>query len=257
MTTAKLTAALAKIKGEDFDILFIAETLTDTFLPIIDTFLDECFEMKCPAGFVGVINGGTTAANVTSAGLCGDHCYGILTQSFKVSGKSYSLLKSGAYYCGVIAGMNVGNTMTQKRVPYITKISPEYTFENSSDGSSLVGAGITILKCQDRSSDRFVVVNSEQPNGYDLYVNRVRDYVVKEMSLHQFLGERNRQATLSEIEHELSGVREKCVNDLDLLEDINYSVEKKDANTVNVYIDSLLFAGIITRIDVYVRLEVE
>ena len=257
MTTANLTAALAKIKGEDFDILYIAETLTDTFLPIVDTFLDECFEMKAPAGFVGVINGGTTSANVTSAGLAGDHCYGLLTQQLRVNGSTYSLVKSGAYYAGILAGMNVGNTMTMKRVPYVSKVTPSYTFETSSDGESLVQAGITVVKCQDRSSDRYVVVNSEQPNGYDLYINRVRDYVVKEMSLYQFLGERNREATLSEIEHELAGVRERCVGNLDLLEDINYTVEKKDANTVNIYIDSLLFAGIITRIDVYVRLEVQ
>ena len=39
-------------------------------------------------------------------------------------------------------------------------------------------------------------------------------------------------------------------------EDINYDVVKKDANCVDVYIDSLTFAGIITEIDVYVKVEV-
>ena len=43
MTTTKLTDALAKIKGEDFDILFIAEALSDDVIPIITAFLDECF----------------------------------------------------------------------------------------------------------------------------------------------------------------------------------------------------------------------
>ena len=37
ITTQNLTTALAKIKGEDWDILFIAEPLTDTFIPIINS----------------------------------------------------------------------------------------------------------------------------------------------------------------------------------------------------------------------------
>lgn len=257
LTTAKLTSALAKIKGEDFDILFIAETLTDTFLPIIDTFLDETFEMKYPAGYIGVLNGETSSANVTSAGLAGEHCYGLLTQSGDVGGVTKSLLQFGAYYCGVVAGMNVGNTMTQKIVPYVTSITPELSFETGSVGKAYVEAGLTTLKCQNRAGGNYIVVNSEQPNGYDLYVNRVRDYVVKEMSLHQFLGDRNRNKTHSEIEQELNRVKNKCVNVLDLLEDINFTVQKKDANCVDIYIDSLVFAGIITRIDVYVKLEVQ
>ena len=47
-----------------------------------------------------------------------------------------------------------------------------------------------------------------------------------------------------------------CVDTLDLLEDINYDVVKKDANCVDIYIDSLTFAGLITEIDIYVKVEV-
>lgn len=256
LTTAKLTACLAKIKGEDFDILFVAEVLTDTFLPIITEFLDEVYEMKYPAGYVGAL-GGNTSANVTSAGLAGDHCYGLITQQLKVGGTLLSLLESSAYYCGLIAGMNVANTMTMKVVSGVEAINPELSFETSGDGKTLLEAGITTFKCQDRNVARYIVVNSEQPNGLDLYINRVRDYVVKQFALHQFLGERNREATLNEIKQELDRVKDMCVNVLDLLEDINYTVEKESPNCVGITIDSLLFAGIITRINVYVRVEVE
>ena len=257
LTTQKLTDCLAKIKGEDWDILFIAETLTDAFVPIIQEYLDECFEIKYPAGFIGVINGSTDADNVTTAGLVGEHCYGLLTQSFSVDGTALTLLQSGAYYCGVIAGLNVGNTMTMKSIPHITAITPELSFENGGSGKILLEAGITTVKCQDRGNANYIVVNSEQPNGLDLYVNRTRDFIVKEFALHQFLGERNREATLNEIKQEIERVKDICVNTLDLLEDINYRIVKKDANCVDIYIDSLLFAGIITEIDMYVRIEVQ
>lgn len=256
LTVQKLSDALAKIKGEDFDILFVADMMTSTYLPIISAFCDEVYEMKSPCGYLGYLNG-NASANVQLAAGAGDHCYGLLTQELEVNGVDKTALQSIAYYTGLLAGMNVGNTMSMKVVDGVTGVSPEYTFETGDTGKAYVEAGITTLRCLDRNNNRFVVVNSEQPNGYDLYINRVRDYVVKEMSLSQYLGERNRTATLSEIEHMLASLKEDCVNNLDLLEDIQYTVKKKNANCVDIYLDSLTFAGIITRIDVYVRVEVE
>lgn len=257
LTVQKLSDALTKIKGEDWDILFIAENMSDTFITVINNYLDATFEMKLPAGYFGALNGATSSANITTAGLAGEHCYGLIAQPLIVNDEQLTLLQSIAYYAGLIAGMNVGNTMTMKTVNGVTGLGQELSFETGGIGKAYVEAGITTFKCANRTGGRYIVVNSEQPNGYDLYINRVRDFVIKEFALHDFLGERNRQATLSEIEHMLSSVRERCVTDLDLLEDIQYSVVKKNAKCVDIYIDSLKFAGIITRIDVYVTIEVE
>ena len=252
-----LAAALTKIKGEDWDILFVAAAITDAFALLIAEYLEECFTMKYPAGVVGALTGASDAANITTAGKIGDQCYGLLTQALTVNGVDLSVLNSAAYYCGLLAGMRVGNTMTMKAIPYVTAVSPELSFETGGAGKALLEAGITTVKCQDRGDGRYIVVNSEQPNGLDLYVNRVRDYVVKEMSLHQFLGERNREATLEEIRHEVMRVKELCVKGLDLLRDIEFEVIKKSANKADIHITKLLFDGIITEIDVYVTVEVE
>lgn len=255
--TTNLAAALAKIKGEDWDILFVAAPLTDTFLPIIDAYLDATWAMKYPAGYIGALTGQTDAANITSAGLAGQHCYGLLTQQLTVNGTQLSVLNSAAYYCGLIAGMRVGNTMTMKTVPYVTAASPELSFDTGGAGKALLEAGITTIKCVNRNAGRYIVVNSEQPNGLDLYVNRVRDYVVKTLALHDFLGERNRDATLSVIKQEVDRVKRECVVVMDLLKDIEYHVEKKSSDCVEIHITKLLFDGLITEIDVYVTVEVE
>lgn len=252
-----LAAALAKIKGEDWDILFVAAAITDAFIAIIDAYLETTFSMKYPSGFVGALTGGTTSANVTTAAAAGEHCYGLLTQQLTVNGTQLSVLNSAAYYCGLIAGMKVGNTMTMKTIPYVTAVSPELSFETTGDGKTLLEAGITTVKPVNRGTGRHIVVNSEQPNGLDLYVNRVRDYVVKQLSLHQFLGERNNETTLSQIKFEVDRVKNECVRVLDLLKDIEYYVEKKSADTVDIHITKLLFDGLITEIDVYVTVEVE
>ena len=257
ITTTNLTDALAKIKNEDWDILFVADVLTDAFIPIINSCMAERFELTYPSGYTGALGGQTTSANVTSAGLVNDFCYGLNTQAFTLDdGTELSVLLSTAYYTGLIAGMNVGNTFTMKTVDGVSGVSPELSFETGGNGKALLEAGILTLRCADRSNNRFIIVNSEQPNGLDLYINRTRDFVCKEFQLHEFLGERNREATLDEIKQELSRVEMLCVDTLDLLEDINYDVVKKNANCVDVYIDSLTFAGIITEIDIYVKVEV-
>ena len=252
-----LAASFTKIKGEDWDILFVAAPITDAFIALIDAYLEACFEAKYPAGFVGALTGVTDAANITTASAAGDQCYGLLTQQLTVNGTQLSVLNSAAYYCGLLAGMKVGNTMTMKTIPYVTAGSPELSFETGGGGKALLEAGITTVKCANRNSSKYIVVNSEQPNGLDLYINRVRDYVVKQLSLHDFLGERNREATLDEIKHEIMRVKDECVTGLDLLKDIQFTVEKKTADTVDIHITKLLFDGIITEIDVYVTVEVE
>ena len=249
ITPAKLTSALSKISGEDFNMLYIAVKVDSNLIPIITTFLDKRFRDKIPAGYV--------AFSDFNPNLAGDFCYGLLNQQLTVNDNLLSEVESGAYYCAVLASLNVGNSMTMKVVPNVTGVTPELSFETGGNGLSLLQAGVTTFRCQDRGNDKYIVVNSEQPNGFDLYINRVRDFVVREMSLHQFLGDRNRKATLNEIKQEVDRVKDRCVNTLDLLEDIEYNVEKKSAECVDINITKLLFAGIITEIDVYITIEVE
>ena len=263
ITTAKLTDALAKIKHEKFNTIYIAGLITDAFLPIITAFCDERRLNKMPVGFGYAINRSTLAEYTTTAGLFKDYSYGgVCGQQFTIGDADapLSLMESGAYWTGLVSGLNVGNSMTKKIVDGVTAVTPEYNFEVVEEGYSglnLLQLGLTTFECLDRENRQFVCVNSEQPNGLDLYINRVRDYVLTKMALHNYLGERNRPASIGQIEQELDRVKDECVNTLDLLSDIEYHVVKKDASCVDVYITKLLFAGIITEIDVYFTVEVE
>ena len=256
ITTTNLTAALAKIKKERFDMLFVADVLTDAFLPIITTFTDERYLNKLPIGYIGCVTG-TEQTYPTTAALNSDACYGLLTQSFSINDNSVTMLEAAAYYCGVVAGTNIGASMTAKQVPNVTALGTSYTFETGDLGKRLVGLGYTILNCYDRENKIYEVVNSEQFNGYDLYINRVRDYVIREFALHDFLGERNRNATFSEIQQEIDRVKTRCVKSLDLLVDIEYNLVKKSSKCVDINITKLLFDDIITEIDVYITIEVQ
>lgn len=257
ITTTNLTNALAKIKNERFDMLFIADVLTDTFLPIITTFTDERYLNKLPVGYVGCVSGANASAYTTTAALNSDACYGLLTQSFSINDNSITMLESAAYYCGVIAATNIGASMTAKQVSNVTGLGTSYTFEDGDLGKTLVGLGYTVINCYDRENKIYEVVNSEQFNGYDLYINRVRDYVIREFALHDFLGERNRNVALSEIQQEIDRVKKRCVKTLDLLVDIEYNLVRKNSKCVDINITKLLFDDIITEIDVYITIEVQ
>ena len=255
--TTNLASSLAKIKHERFDMLFIADTITDAFLPIITAFTANRMLIKLPCGYIGCVQGANASAYTTTAGLVDDYSYGLITQAFSVDDTSLDLLESAAYYCAVIAALNVGASMTSKQVPGVTALGTEYTFETSDLGTTLVGLGFTTFNCYDRENQVYEVVNSEQPNGYDMYINRVRDYVIRELALHDFLGDRNRTRTHGEIGQELNRVKKECINALDLLADIDYTVVKKSPKCVDVNINRLLFDDLIIDMNVYYTIEVQ
>ena len=257
LTTSKLTEALAKIKGEDFDMVFVADLLADEAIVIMNTFLTESMKMQFPAEYIFACNRANNAAYLTTAGKTGKYLSGMIIQAGVVNGVSYDALSLAAYYAKYVSELPVANTMTNRELPGLESISPEYTFEDGDDGKSLVGAGVTIFKVQNRETGKIVVVNSEQPDGLDLYVNRGRNYVIKELTVNPYLGSRNRKKTMEEIEHVLDAIKYRCINELDILKDIQYNIEKISPKCLEINQVKLVFDGIITTIRIKYRVEVE
>ena len=75
--------------------------------------------------------------------------------------------------------------------------------------------------------------------------------------IETFLGEQSTEVTVGGIDNIIESVRQTYVEELNLLKDIIYSVEKKSSECVEVYIDSLKFNGIVTKINIYYSIEVE
>jgi len=259
LTTAKLTAALDKLKGEKYDMLFIAAELEDAAVTMVKTFIDEEYDLQKPVGTILALKRNTVeAAETTVAQFKTGGLYGAITQEFTLlNGIQLSLIESAAYYCGYIAGLRVDESMTMSQLPDVINVTPEYNFSETEDGNKLVAAGVTILRCIDRISNKFVVVNSEQPCGRDLYIERTKDFIIRGLELETFLGDKNFSNTLTSIKSWIETKKQGFINTLEGLLDINYEVEKESAKCVNVYLDSLVFAGIIEKIQVYVVVEVE
>lgn len=257
LTNEKLTQALAKLKGERFDMLFIAEELSDSAQTIVSTWLDEELKGKNPHGQVASLTRANASAYATSVQTFNKNIYYINTQNLTVNGAQLDLNRSTAYICGLIAGMSVSRSLTSKIIQGVTAVSPEYTMETGDLGASLLNLNIPFIKCKDRNLKEFICVNSMLPNGLDIYINRVRDYVLKTIAVETYLGEQSSDATVEGIDNIVQTVKKVCVEDLKLLKDIVYSVEKVSSDCIEIYIEYMKFDGIITTINLYYTIKVE
>lgn len=257
LTNEKLNAALALLHNEEFDILFIADELSDTQQTTVTAWLDAEFEDKYCHGQVAQLSKSTAADYTTSVSKFNNNVYYINTQTLTVNGTALDLNRSTAYICGLIAGLDVKASLTAKVIPGVTAVSPEYDTTAGQLGAALLSLNVPFIACRNRKNNVYYCVNSQLPDGFDLYVNRVRDYVLNRITAETYLGEPNNEITINGLITLVEGVKQQCVEELGLLNDIIYHVEKSSATTIDIIIDSMVFDGIITDINIYYSVEVQ
>ena len=262
LTDAKLTAALNKLHHVDFDILFIAEELSDSQQEIVTAWLDAEFEAKYPHGQIAELSKSTAAAYETSVGKFSDKLFYINTQSFGFNGESLSLNRSTALIAGIIAGTQTNLSLTNMEIPGVTSVSPEYSTAEGELGASLLSLNIPFLKRRFVSSKKanvFYVVNSALPDGFDIYIYRVRDQILKDIQAEVILGQQNNPITENGVVTLMEGLKQRYVQDYGKVEDIKYHVEDDPDNTqcINIVIDEIVFNDIITLVNIFYSIRIE
>lgn len=256
ITKAKLQSAVAALNDIEFDILYVIEDSSNDNIDVVAEFAAARFEAKKPFVYVATVTRANKSAYETTIAKVGDYCIAALTQPLEVDGEELSLEESGAYLVNTIARLNVGYSLTAKVLDEVTGLGTEYTFGDGQLGSDLVGMGYFVVRSINPLEGTYEVVNSANANGLDMYMTRVLSYIVNEFALRRYLGERNNTATLSGISMECNRLLTMFRDDLALVENITYAVNKKDAETVDVILNSIEFSGIITEIDVAITIEV-
>ena len=257
ITTEKLTAALAKLHNEVFDFIFIADELADAAQTILTTWLDSEFENKFCHGQVAQLSKSTAAAYATSVATFGKQTYYINTQQLTVNGTTLNLNMSTAYIAGLIAARAVNKSLTAKVLPNVSAVSPEYTFESGDIGAKLMELNVPIAEIRNRRLQEVICVNSMMPNNLDMSVNRTRDYVLNHIEAELLLGESNSSDAEEVAQILVENVRNECVDTLKLLKDIEYHIERVSATEVDIVVDRLIFDGIITKVKIHYRIEVQ
>lgn len=242
LTNQELSAALTMIKDEMFSMIVIAEELTDEAQTILSNWLDTEFRGKLPHGQVAQLQKSTAAAYETSIATFRKHVYWICTQAYNYQGVQLTLNQSAAFMAGYIASRPVNESLTNKVIPGIMGVTPELNTETGTIGAKLLELSVPFLKVRSRLDNRYICLNSELPDGYDLYINRVRDYVIERIEAENLLGEPN---SVEAAEMIVEKVYTECVTDLKLLKDIVYHVEKEDSKTAKLILDELVFEDVV------------
>lgn len=262
VTKTKLQDALTLLNNIEFDSFYVATELTDELITVIADFAADRFKNKKPFAWNGVATRATEAAYTTTIEKVGTWCVSMLTQPLEVNGDSLSLIESGAYISNLIARLNVGKSLTAKVLEEVTGLGTEYTFGSNDEGepttlgSKLVAMGYFVVRSVNPLEGSYEVVNSANHNGLDLYMIRSLSYIVNEFALRKYLGERNRLPTLDGVNMQCNQLLTTFRDDLDLVEDIIYTVSKIDKETAEVMLKSVQFSGIITTINVPIFVEV-
>lgn len=254
---AKLAPALNTIKEEQFDILYICAEITDEMLSIVKVFCDNRLEDKMPCGFLGVGTRASATAYATTQALLPETTYGFVTQKLEYENDNLNLIETGALYAALVASEKLDTSFTNKILEGVTDIQDEYTFASTDLGYKLVELGFTVFKITDRQNNTVRVVNGKQANGLDVYVNRVRDAIIREFNLDLFLGTKSNERTLLNINAECARIKNMFTDTLGFIVDLEYNVEKTAPECINVNLTKIVFDGIITEIDVYYTIKVQ
>lgn len=253
LTNTKLQSALNQLKNEVFDILFVAEELTDEAQTIVSTWLANEFKDKYAHGQVAQLQKANAAAYETSIATFNKHVYWITTQTYN----NLSLNQSAALMAGYIASLNVKRSLTYKEVPLVNKVNPNYSTESGEIGAKLLELSVPFIQARDRLTQKYICLNSELPDGLDLYINRVRDYVINTLEAELILGEVIDPTDLNVAVSVVEKVKEECVDDLKLLEDIEYTITKTSPKCVGITLTRLLFNDVITDVKITYNIEVQ
>lgn len=256
VTKKKLEDSLAAVAQMEFAELFVAEELTDELVTVLDTERKARLKAKKPFGYIGVGTRNNASAYETTAGKLGDGCNAFLTQPLSIHGTELSLIESGAWLTNYIARLPVANSLTSKTLSEVTDVGTTYTFKEGDLGHTLVGLGFFVVRLINPLNNDYECVNSAANNGLDLYINRTRDYIINDFALRQFLGEHNGAPTADAVKSECNRLLVKFRDNLKAVNNINYAIEKINSKTLRVILNSIQFDDIITKIELYVVIEV-
>ena len=248
----KLGQALNYVLLEKFDMIFVAEEISDELLAVIKAFDEQRHEDKRPFDYIGAGTRNSEATYIATAALMPRSC-NFITQALD----DYTLLETAALIAGLVAGNILDVSLTNMTVPDVSEIGTEYTFGEGDLGYKLVALGYTTFKITSRLDGDVKIVNGRQFNAYDGYINRCTGAIIRAFKLEDYLGKKNNNVTLIGVNAECANIKNKFCKVLGFAKDIEYYVEKANPECVVIKLTKIVYDGVITQIDLYYTIEIE
>ena len=221
ITNELLATALLALADEDFDILTIADTINleaagandsvvvNPLWGTLKTFVDSQYRNQQPFGII-------TAIGIDNTSATGDatlesfkllfHDKGIYKAvttpaHIKTDNEPLSLAESGCWHAAFTAGRAVNKSETGKIYKNLQGVDsksefPIQTVSGKIDWENLVDAGLFTTKYHNRRLKTIKCINNMTPVGWDMKVERVKNYIVKRLSFSDVFGEDNTEPTI-------------------------------------------------------------
>ena len=221
ITNELLAAALLVLADEDFDILYVADTIDleaegDNSSVIVNplwntlkTFLDTQYRNQQPFGIItaiGIDTTSTTGDTTLAAFKTLYHDKGIykaVTTPVYLNGDTaaLSLPKSAAWHAAFTAGRLVNKSETGKIYKALQgndskSVFPIQSTSGKIDWENLLDAGLHTTKYHNRRLKTIKCINNMTPAGYDMKVERVKNYMIKRLNFADVFGEDNTEPTI-------------------------------------------------------------
>ena len=271
-TNQMIADACTLLKEEDFDILTVAESIgltavvsSETVLnPIWTTlkgFVDSQYQSQRPFGIItGVdMTSGTTAIVDSFKTLFADKgIYKIIATPVKINGDANALniAQSGCWHAAFTAGRPVNKSETAKVYETLIGLNTkdEYPMSGTITYKKLLDSGFHTTRYRNRRTQAIECLSNITPADYDMKIERVKNYIVKRLSLRDVLGDDNIRPTrdylkgLFEYERQLAMANNYLV-------DMEYQLLTVDSETVQAEL-KLYIADIIRIVKLNVQVKI-
>lgn len=245
ITNELLANALLVLADEDFDTLTIADTISleaaganssvivNPMWNTLKAFVDSQYRKQMPFGIISAIDIDKTSAT-------GDTTLASFKELFNDKGifkavttpvhlkndtNALTLAQSACWHAAFTAGRPVNKSETGKIYTELKGVDsksefPAQTAAGKIDWEDLLDNGLLTTKYHNRRLKTIKCINNLTPAGYDMKVERVKNYIIKRINFADVFGEDNVDPTydyvkgLFEFEKE-AALRNKYLTDMD------------------------------------------
>jgi len=271
-SNSDIADALTKLGEEEFDILTIAENTTLTAVddeniilnPVwqtIKTFENKQFKDQKPFGVITGIDLTNATPQLVEAFKtlwANRGIYKAVTTPIRLNGNedSCNIAESGCWHSAYTAGRAVNRSET-------AKVYEGLIGENSKDvypmtanvtWKKLLDCGFHTTKYRNRRLGTIQCLSNITPADYDMKIERTKNFMIKRLTLADFLGEDNNSVTRNSIKGKFEYEKQLAIQN-NYLVDMEYNLVNLATDKVQANL-KLYIADIIRVIELDVTLEI-
>lgn len=252
LTNEKLADALKLIDDEQFHILYVADVLDETKLANIKSLRDDMYKIRFPWGLNAAvkIESEEDIDNIAKIFETGGDYKLITTQKqLEGSAEPLSLVNTVAWDTAYTAGLMVNQSETGKQIPEVIGTGTKEEYPECYE--RILKKGLHSQKIYNRRLKEIRVNSIRCCNGYDMAINRTKDFIVGDLALRDIYGNPNSSPSYEFIKGMFELKKTEYV-EMGLIDDMKYDITECNTKCVKAEIE-LFIPDILVEVKLFVK----